>query len=108
MSRPVAFGVSFRRLATVARPAGCRGVQDRPSSRDAMKLVAAGRRWQATSDFHQGRISRRGLSGLGRLTFDHAGAILWSNSSWASFRCLSLSLGPMGMYLLAGRSITLP
>src|SRR5436309_12174616 len=34
MSRPVAFGVSFRRLANVARPAGCRGVQDRPSSRE--------------------------------------------------------------------------
>ena len=31
-SRPAASGVPLRRLADVARPAGCRGVQDRPSS----------------------------------------------------------------------------
>ena len=33
-SRPAASGVPFRRLADVARPAGRRGVQDRPSSRE--------------------------------------------------------------------------
>src|SRR5262245_23774676 len=60
--------------------------------------------------FHQGRISGPALpSGLGRfLTFDHAGFILESNSSSASFGCLTLSLGRMGMYLLSGRSITRP
>src|ERR1019366_9151996 len=31
-SRPAAFGASFCRLADVERPAGCRGVQDRPSA----------------------------------------------------------------------------
>src|ERR1700746_2940904 len=33
-SRPTASGVSFRRFADVARPAGRRGVQDRPPSRE--------------------------------------------------------------------------
>ena len=33
-SRSAASGVSLRRLANVARPAGCRGIQDRPASRE--------------------------------------------------------------------------
>jgi hypothetical protein len=44
----------------------------------------------------------------GFFTFDQAGFILASNSSWASFRCLSLSLGLMATCLLSGRSITRP
>src|SRR5215831_18278754 len=62
---------------------------------------------------HQQRLNltqagSQGVRHLADFTFDHAGFILESNSPSASFMCLSLSLGLMGMYLLSGTSRTRP
>src|SRR5258707_11890800 len=62
MSRPVAFGVSFRRLANVARPAGCRGVQDRPSSREDADEVDGDRGALSPSAYDEARAGAQDLS----------------------------------------------
>src|SRR5260221_10191261 len=62
MSRPVAFGVSFRRLANVARPAGCRGVQDRPSSREDADEADGDRGALSPSAYDEARAGAQDLS----------------------------------------------
>ena len=61
-SRPAASGVPLRRLANVARPAGCRGVQDRPASREDADEADGDRGALSPSAHHEARAGAQDLS----------------------------------------------
>jgi transposase InsO family protein len=61
-ARPIASGVPFRRLADAARPAGRRGVQGRPSSREDADAADGDRGALSPSAHDQARARPRGPS----------------------------------------------
>ena len=78
-SRPAASGVSFRRLADVARPAGRRGVQDRPSSREDADAADGDRGALSPSAHDEARARAQDLS----ISAARHAAITRPNQVWA-------------------------
>ena len=60
-SRPAASGVPLRRFADVARPVGCRGVQDRPSACEDVDAADGDRGALSPSAHEQARARTQGL-----------------------------------------------
>ena len=71
-ARPAAPGVSLRRFADVARPAGCRGVQDRPPSCEDADAADGDRGALSPSAHHQAGAGPQDLSVSAARHGDHA------------------------------------
>src|SRR4029077_13635411 len=76
--RPTASGASLRREPDVARPAGCRKVQNRPSSREDADEAYGDRGALSPSAHDEARAGAQGLSVSAGRDGDHAPNQVWA------------------------------
>src|ERR1019366_8379029 len=94
-SRPAAFGASFCRLADVERPAGCRGVQDRPSACQNADAADGDRSALPPSAHHEAGARPQDLSVSAARHGDHASEPGLGNVATMQVHCADITYIPM-------------
>jgi hypothetical protein len=110
-SRPVASGIPLRGIADAARPAGCRGVQDRSSACEDTDAADGDRGALSPAAHHQARARPQDLSLSAAWPGDHTSEPGLGDVATMQLHCADITYIPMArgfVYLaavLAGRPV---